>query len=270
MSGSDQRKAKVLDLEGKEVESVDLPQLFSVPVREDIIARAYVALDSHTKQRQGRDPLAGERTSAETHNPPTGQGISRIPRVKGERYSKSGMAGGVASIVSGRLPFPPRSEKVIRKEINKKERRLALASAIAATADKDLVTRRNHVFTADLPIVVSDDLEKVSRVKDLKKFLDAIGSSGDLRRGASKERKRHVGLSGYKRGSRGPLFVVADASTVGPALKSLTGVSVVRALSLSVLDLAPGATAGRLTIWTKAALAALPKPLIEVGAMHAS
>src|SRR5579863_5627528 len=150
MAATTKGSVKILDLDGKETENFDMPQIFTVPVREDVIGRAYVALDSHRRQPQGRDPLAGERTTAETNNPPTGRGISRIPRVKGERYSKSGMAGGVASIVHGRLPFPPRSEKVIRKELNKKERRLALASAIAATASKDLVSRRGHEFSSNL------------------------------------------------------------------------------------------------------------------------
>ncbi|MDG6997056.1 MAG: 50S ribosomal protein L4, partial [Nitrososphaerota archaeon] len=148
-------------MEGKEVGSLDLPSVFKTPVREDVINRVYVALASHGRIPQGRDPLAGERTTAEAGNPPTGRGISRIPRTKGEHYSKSGMAGAVASIVHGRLPHPPRSEKVIRKRVNNKERHLALASAIAATANTELVTKRGHKFSAKLPIVVSDDLENV-------------------------------------------------------------------------------------------------------------
>ena len=150
--------AKVIDLNGKEAGDFELPSLFNVPVREEVIARTFVALDSHRRKPQGRDPLAGERTTAETSNPPTGRGISRIPRIKGERYSKGGMAGGVASIVSGRLPFPPRSEKVIWKNINKKEKQLALASAIAATGSKDYVSKRGHVFSAELPIVVAEEI----------------------------------------------------------------------------------------------------------------
>ncbi|MCL5066882.1 MAG: 50S ribosomal protein L4, partial [Thaumarchaeota archaeon] len=144
-------------MEGKEAGSVELPSVFNTPVREDVINRVYVALASHRRIPQGRDPLAGERTSAETNNPPTGRGISRIPRTKGEHYSKSGMAGAVASTVHGRLPHPPRSEKIIRKEVNDKERYLALAGAIAATAKTELVTKRGHRFSANLPIVVSDD-----------------------------------------------------------------------------------------------------------------
>ena len=46
--------------------------------------------------------------------------------------------------MGGRQAHPPRVEKVIRKEVNKKERRLAIASAIAATAVRELVEKRGH------------------------------------------------------------------------------------------------------------------------------
>jgi large subunit ribosomal protein L4e len=261
---------KVLDLSGKEIESVDLPAVFSTPIRDDVISRAYVALDSHRRQPQGRDPLAGKRTTAETNNPPTGRGISRIPRVKGERYSKSGMAGGVASIVHGRLPFPPRSEKVIRKKLNKQERQLALASAISATSDKEAVSKRGHSFSAELPIVVSDEIEKVAKVRDVKKFLIAVGVDKELKRVLARTRKLNTNTAKVSRAGVGPLFVVADNSVLGPALKSLAGVSVVRGSDLSVLDLAPGSIPGRLTIWTKASLNSLSKSVTLIGERYAS
>jgi large subunit ribosomal protein L4e len=261
---------KVLDLEGKETEDFELPLVFKLPVREDVISRAFVALDSHRRQPQGRDPLAGERTTAETNNPPTGRGISRIPRVKGERYSKSGMAGGVASIVHGRLPFPPRSEKVIRKELNKKERRLALASAIAATASKDLVSRRGHEFSSNLPIVVSDEIEKTAKVRDLKKFLIAIGVDKDLDRVTHRTKGLNPTRARLRRTGTGPLFVVSENSALKSTLKSLPGVSVVKSRDLSVLDLAPGSSPGRLTIWTKSSLTSVTKQLTVIGEKYAS
>ena len=251
--------AKVLDLEGKEVETVNLPSVFHTPLRNDVINRVYLALESHGRQPQGRDPLAGERTTAESGHPPTGRGISRIPRVKGERYSKSGMAGGVASTVFGRLPHPPRSEKVIRKRVNRKERYLALASAIAATADTDLVAKRGHKFSARLPIVVSNDLEGVGRVKELKKFLAAVGADKDIERVSRRTRKLSSSLSRTRRIGTGPLFVVANKSKIADITRSMQGVSVVKSTEVSVLDLAPGSSAGRLTIWTKDALASLSK-----------
>lgn len=258
--------AKVLDLEGKEVETVSLPSVFRTPLRSDVINRVYLALESHGRQPQGRDPLAGERTTAESGHPPTGRGIARIPRVKGERYSKSGMAGGVASTVFGRLPHPPRSEKVIRKQVNKKERYLALASAIAATADADLVSKRGHKFSASLPIVVSNDLEGIARVKELKKFLAAVGADKDIERVSTRTRRVSSNMSRTRRIGSGPIFVVANKSRISEITRSMQGVSVVKSTELSVIDLAPGASAGRLTIWTKDALGSLSKNVHSIGA----
>ena len=92
---------KVLDMSGKPGEEIDLPSAFSTPLRPDLVQRAWWILNSHGLQPYGRDPMAGNRTSAETGNPPTGRGVSRIPRIKGAGSSKSGQAGGVASIVGG-------------------------------------------------------------------------------------------------------------------------------------------------------------------------
>lgn len=260
-----QSQVKVIDLGGKEIESVSLPAVFSTPVRVDVISRVYVALESHSHQPQGRDPLAGERTTAESGHPPTGRGIARIPRVKGERYSKSGMAGAVASTVGGRLPHPPRSEKVIRKEVNKKERYLAIASAIAATANGDLVLRRGHKFTAKLPIVVSNDLEKIERVRELKKFLETLGADKDIERLENRTRKISSSLAKTSRTGKGPLFIVSKKSSLAGVTKSMSGVSVVKSSDLSVLDLAPGSFPGRLAIWTKDALTSLSKNVTIIG-----
>lgn len=264
------QQVKVLDLEGKEIESVEVPGVFNVPIRLDVINKAYVALDSHRRIPQGRDPLAGERTTAESGHPPTGRGIARIPRVKGERYSKSGMAGGVASTVHGRLPHPPRSEKVIRKEINAKERRLALASAIAATANVNLVSGRGHKFSSQLPLVVSSDVEKITKVRDLKNFLEAVGVGEDLRRVAKRTRKNDSSLSKLRRHGVGPLLVVSDGKVLHTTSKSLSGISVAKCSDLSVLDLAPGSIPGRLTIWSKDALSALTNSVKEIGNNYAT
>ena len=258
-------QTKVLSLEGQEGDSLDLPPVFNTPLREDVINRVYVAQASHNMQPQGRDPLAGERTSAESGHPPTGRGISRIPRVKGERYSKSGMAGAVASIVHGRLPHPPRSEKVIRKEINAKERYLAIASAIAATADKSIVEKRGHKFSSNLPIVVSNDLENVTKARDLKKFLTAVGADKDVERAGNRTKKVTSALSKRTRLGVGPLIVVSKSSKLKGASKAFAGLSVTTSSSLSVLDLAPGSIPGRLTIWTRESLGGISKNVLNAG-----
>jgi large subunit ribosomal protein L4e len=252
---------KVLDMSGKPGEAIDLPVAFSTPLRPDLVQRAWWILHSHGIQPYGRDPMAGNRTSAETGNPPTGRGVSRIPRVKGAGSGRSGQAGGVASIVGGRLPHPPRSEKVIYRKINVKERKLALNTAIAFTADATAVGWRGHkVGKLKFPIVVSDDLEALEKTAALEAFLVDLGLTDELARvyGGVKRRSGKARMRGRTtRKKVGPLIVVSNDRGVGRAAASIPGIEVVSVDSLGVLPLAPGGVAGRLTVWTASAIEVL-------------
>ncbi|MDE1852189.1 MAG: 50S ribosomal protein L4 [Thaumarchaeota archaeon] len=254
-------KAEVLGLNGKPSGEVEVPEVFDSELRPDLVRRMFWLVGSHRLQPKGRDPMAGERTTAETHSPPTGTGRSRIPRVKGERYPRGGLAGGVASVVKGRLAHPPRSEKVIHMGVNKKENKLATNSAIAYTANLDAVKARGHrVKKLMLPMVVADDIETVEKTGELVTFLEKVNLGDELQR-VDEHVKRNSGkrrLRGraYRTGS-GPLIVVTNDRGVGKAAGGIPGVGVTRVESLSVLDLAPGGVPGRLTLWTESALSAL-------------
>ncbi|MEM2122952.1 MAG: 50S ribosomal protein L4, partial [Candidatus Bathyarchaeia archaeon] len=221
------RRIKVYGLEGKALRTVRLPDVFYTPVRYDLIRRAVVAQQSHGFQPKGRDPMAGKRTTAESYG--VGHGLARVPRVKGERYRKSGQAAFAPGTVGGRLAHPPKSEKRIEKKINRKERLLALKAALAATADKKIVSLRGHVFNVKrgLPIVVSDEFEGVSKAGEAVKVLEKLGVGGDLERvkGSVKERAG----KGKRRGRRlkravGPLIVVAKDRGISRAVRNLPGV----------------------------------------------
>lgn len=251
----------VLDLEGKTAGEVELPVVFSRPLRPDIITRAFWILRSHGLQSYGRDPEAGEKTSAESGWPPTGRGISRIPRVKGERSRRSGQAAGVASVVGGRLPHPPRSEKAIYNKINKKEKKLALETAVAFTADTNAVAWRGHrLGTLELPLVVTDDIESVSKTSELLSFFEKAGLSDEVKRlyAGVKRRSGKPRMRGrtYKQ-PMGPLIVVTNDRGVGKAARAIPGTRVTSVENLSVLDLAPAGVAGRLTLWTESSLDSL-------------
>jgi large subunit ribosomal protein L4e len=253
--------AKLTELNGKSTREVELPPTFATPVRPDLIKRAFWLVRSHSIQPKGRDPMAGMKTTAETHNPPTGQGISRIPRTKGERYAKSGIAGGVASVVGGRLGHGPRSNKVTYLKINRRERRLALASAVAATADQEAVVGRGHrTGRVKVPIVVSDDIEGVSKTSELVEFLEKIGLEDELQRlyGGVKRRTGKSKLRGRAHRRRsGPLIVITNDRGVGRTARSIPGAEVVAASSISITQLAPGGVPGRLTLWTESSLGEL-------------
>lgn len=251
----------MIGADGKSGEEIDVPAVFSTPLRPDIVSRAWWILNSHHLQPYGRDPMAGERTSAETYNPPTGRGISRIPRVKGGGTNRAGQGGGVASTVKGRLPHPPRSEKVIYRKINVKEKKLALETAIAFTGDGSAVSWRGHkIGKLKFPVVVSDDIESLEKTSAVESFFEDMGLGDEMKRvyGGVKRRSGTARMRGRTtRKKVGPLIVVSNDRGVGRAAKSIPGVEVATVDSLSVLPLAPGGVAGRLTLWTRSAIEVL-------------
>ena len=202
--------------------------------------------------------MAGKRTTAESRG--TGSGISRVPRVKGG----SGRAKFAPSTVGGRQPHPPRSQKIIVKLIPKKEARLALFSAIAATASKAAVTLRGHAITEvpQIPLIVTDELAQLKRAKDVEEALASLGVQPDVNR-VKASRKVRAG-KGKRRGRKmkqavGPLIVVAENKGLAEAAANLPGVEVATVNGLNAEMLAPGANAGRLTLWTSSAIERLGK-----------
>jgi large subunit ribosomal protein L4e len=258
------KSAKIFSLEGKMVGKTDLPPVFSTPLRRDVIKRAVLAIQSHRYQPQGRDPMAGKRTTAESRG--TGSGISRIPRVKGP----GGRAAFAPGTVKGRAGHPPTSEKRIVKRIPKKERRLALFSAIAATGSKELVASRGHSIedVPGIPLVVQDSLEKLGKTKEVEEALVRLGVLSDIYR-VRKSRKVRAG-KGKRRGRRmkqavGPLLVIAKNEGIVDAAENIPGVDIVDVGSLNAEVLAPGAHPGRLTIWTNSAIDKLNELYSEKG-----
>ncbi len=247
----------VYDLEGNEVSKIELPKVFDYEVREDIIKRAYLSALTARIQPQGRDPMAGKRTTAESWG--VGYGIARVPRVKGERHPKAAQAAFVTMAVGGRRAHAPRVEKVIHERMNKKERRLAIKSAIAATAKKEWVLRRGHILPEKLalPIVVKSDIENIETTKQAKEFLMKMGLWSDvmrvykrikIRAGKGKMRGRR-----YKEG-KSLLVVLSGKCKALKAFRNLPGVTVAYVNNLSVIHLAPGGVPGRLTLWSEEAI----------------
>lgn len=243
-------KAKVLNLKGEVAEEIELPEVFNEEFRPDIIRKAVHAIQSHRRQPYGPNPLSGVNYAWENWGP--GHGYARVPRWKlGLR------AVVVPQAVGGREAHPPKVQKKWEEKINKKEMRKALRSAIATTANAEIVKSRNHVFEGELPKVVVDEFEAISKTKEAVSVLKAIGVYADIER--AKERKRHRAGIGKMRGRRfvskkSVLVVVGEDKGISKAIRSLPGVDVVTARNLNVELLAPGCHAGRLTIYTKSAL----------------
>jgi len=242
-------QATVRDLNGEDAGTVDLPEVFETAYRPDLIKRAVLAAQANRKQAYGADPYAGLRTPAESFG--SGRGMAHVPRENGQGRR-------VPQTVGGRKAHPPKAEKDQGKGINDKERKLAIQSAVAATADAERVAERGHEFDEDLdlPLVVSDDFEDLVKTREVVDLLEALGVHADVER-ADDGRKVKAGR-GKTRGRkyREPtsiLFVTSEEPS--KAARNLAGADVTTAAEVNAEDLAPGTHAGRLTIWTESAVA---------------
>src|SRR5215467_2017318 len=137
-------KVQVFSTTGSKEGEVELPLVFSTSLRNDLIHKAYIHLESHKFQRQGRYPNAGMDVVAESNSPPTGHHAARVARMRGGGGGRQGQGGGVAMVRKGRQAHPPTSSKVIYKMLNKKENKLSLCSAIAATASSTIIKIKGH------------------------------------------------------------------------------------------------------------------------------
>ena len=243
--------AKIFNLKGEATGKVRLSPIFKTPLRHDVIKRAVVAIQSHRFQPQGRDIFAGKRTTAESRG--VGLGISRVSRVKGSQR-----AAFIPFAVGGRATHPPMVEKKIEKKIPKKEMRLALRSAVAATASKEIVSSRGHVVdeVPDFPLVVVDEIQGLKKTQEVRDAFIRLGVWPDIYR-VKESRKVRAG-KGKMRGRRikqavGPLIVIAENEGVIEAARNIPGVNITTLNSLNVELLAPGTHPGRLTIWTDSA-----------------
>jgi len=243
--------AKVFNLKGEAKGKVRLPPIFRTAFRPDVIKKAVVTIQSHRFQPQGRDVFAGKRTTAESRG--VGFGMSRVSRVKGSQR-----AAFVPSAVKGRATHPPKVEKKIEKRIPKKEMRLALQSAVAATASKEIVSSRGHVVeeVPDFPLVVVDEIQGLKKTQEVKDVFIQLGVWPDVYR-VRESRKVRAG-KGKGRGRRikqavGPLLVIDKNEGVVEAARNVPGVDIATLDGLNVELLAPGTHPGRLTIWTNSA-----------------
>ena len=239
----------VFDKTGKKAGDIDLPAVFAGEVRPDLVRKAVKVAQANKRQRYGANPVAGERHA--TRSIGKGKGASRVPRL-----TQGGAAALAPNVVGGRRAHPPSARKDWAMKINKKERRLAIASALAATAQSDLVAARGHKTDgiAAFPLVVEDDAF-AGKAKDAQAALAALGLDADLSR-AKLGRNERPGM-GKLRGRRvkqpkSVLFVTVDGKA--PAVRNLSGVDVVAAKDVSAEMLAPGGDVGRLTVFTKSAL----------------
>ena len=254
-------KANVLNTQGKKIKEIDLPKCFSREIREDIVAKVL-----ETKKRQqpyAPSLMAGKQYSAsgkikhrrhvwKTHY---GHGISRIPRkiisVRGNRFNWIGAF--IPGTVGGRRAHPPKILSMINtRRINKKEMKIALTSALSATANEKKISKRYKTIEKldkEVPFIVDSKLISLKTkelISSLKKILGNLYKltlkKKTIRSGKGKLRGRK-----YK-SNAGLLLVVGNKEKVKTKVFEIITVD-----KLGIINLAKGGL-GRLTLYTEQAI----------------
>ncbi len=252
-------KAQLYSQTGEKKSHVELPKLFSVRIREDIVKK-YFEVDKFI-QPYSPKPRAGLRQSAtgtishQRHDwkGHYGRGISRAPRKtmwrRGTQFFWVGA--NVPGTRGGRQAHPPKGIGV-EKKINKKEIEVAMNSAFAATAHKDLVVRRYSTLEKieHVPFVIESIPTKTKELKNLIKNIFGENSKlafrvKEVRAGKGKTRGRK-----YK-SNAGVLIITGNNENA-----KFAGFDIKPINEVSISDLYP---LGRLTVFTQKALNDLNK-----------
>ncbi|HHO57438.1 MAG TPA: 50S ribosomal protein L4 [Thermoplasmatales archaeon] len=240
--------AKVYGIDGKVIQELDLPDCFNTEYRPDLIQKAVNVIRANRRQPYGASKDAGHYV-AWSMGP--GRGMSRIPRLA------SGRGAFAPGTVKGRRAHPPKPEKIWARRMNRKEMILARLSALAATANEEIVRGRGHRFQTELPIIVEEKFEKLTKTSEVLKVLENLGLMEDVMR--AKEGKHIRAGKGKMRGRRykvpkSLLIIAENKENVKKAAGNLPGVDVISPDEINVEYLAPGGHAGRLTLYTLNAL----------------
>ena len=254
-------KATLYSTEGKKKGEIEMPRLFNRKVREDIVKKYLEA--SKLIQPYSSDPKGGKKHSAsgtishKRHDWKAhyGRGISRIPRKtmwrRGTQFYWIGAE--ISGTRGGRRAHPPKGIGK-EKKINKKEVKIAMESALAATCDKNHVLKRYGTLdklSVNVPVVIESSLEK-SKTKEIIKAIESIfeGKHEDI---LLKQKSTRAG-KGKRRGRKyksnaGILLIKSAEENIKTKRIQIANIE-----EVSVNELYP---LGRLVIYTEKAIKSL-------------
>ncbi|MCF7910591.1 50S ribosomal protein L4 [Candidatus Pacearchaeota archaeon] len=265
-------KTKIYDLTGKQGKEIDLPKCFNSGVREDLISK-YIETKK-IQQPYAPNPLAGKKHSAKgvlihqrkVWKSQYGRGMSRIPRkIFMRRGSQFRWEGAFSPNTRGGMrAHPPKILQFLKKlKINKKEAKIALQSALSASANPKYVSEKYSSLDKkelkQLPIVIDSKITE-TKTKEILDLLKKI-LGDEIFNIAIKKKKIRSGkgkLRGRKyKSSAGMLFVIGDSEKL-----KTTAFEIVPVKKLSVVNLARGGP-GRLVVYTENAIQDLNKKFAE-------
>jgi len=244
---------------------IQLPAVFTAPVRPDVVQDVFKALNKNKRQPYAVSKYAGHQTSAESWG--TGRAVARIPRVSGGGTHRAGQGAFGNMCRGGRMFAPTKTWRRWHRRPNHNQRRYAVTSALAGSAIPALVLARGHRVEQipEVPLVVdAKAFDNVVKTKDAVALLKNINAYSDVQKAKdSKSIRTGHGKVRNRRYTqrRGPLLVhtSAEGSKLFKAFRNVAGVETINVSRLNLLQLAPGGHIGRFCIWTKDAFAQLDK-----------
>ncbi|MBU0894351.1 MAG: 50S ribosomal protein L4 [Nanoarchaeota archaeon] len=255
-------KSNILNINGKKIKEINLPKIFSSKIRKDVVQK--ILEIKKNKQPYSPSPVAGKQHAAKgkvVHRRHVwrsgyGRGASRVPRKifsrKGSQFNWE--AAEVPQARGGMRTHPPKIISFYIKKINKKELKIAFASALSATASKKFIVEKYKTldqkdikevpFVVDSKIISLKTKELVKSLKEIlgEKMFKVILQKKKIRAGKGKLRGRK-----YKK-NLGLLIVVGKKEKLKTKI-----FDIVYAKKMGINDLAKGGL-GRIVIYTEEAI----------------
>eukprot|EP00811_Abedinium_folium_P002317 NODE_12123_length_1244_cov_18.111907.p1 GENE.NODE_12123_length_1244_cov_18.111907~~NODE_12123_length_1244_cov_18.111907.p1 ORF type:complete len:377 (-),score=151.61 NODE_12123_length_1244_cov_18.111907:112-1242(-) len=250
---------------GKDSKVIVLPKVCTSPLRPDIVRYTHAQMCLNDRMPHAVKKNAGYDTAAESWG--TGRAVARVPRVPGGGTHRAGQ-GAFGNMCRGGGMFAP--IMIYRKwgrRVPRKDKRNAIASAIAGSCVPALVMARGHRVdqVPEVPLVISNDALEKDKTKQVVAMLKKLGCEEELDK-VKHSRKMRAG-KGKMRNRRwtkrcGLLLVFHKAGDPPPlrnACRNIPGVTAMEVDRLNLKMVAPGGNLGRFIIWTEDAFKYLTK-----------
>jgi len=244
------------DAPSEKKETVPMPQVLASPLRPDLVRYIHTNMAKNKRQAMSVKAEAGHETCATSWR--TGRAVARIPRVSGGGTHRAGQGAYGNMARGGHMFSATRTWRRWHRRVNVTQKRHAVATALAASTLPPLVMARGHRIgqVAELPLVVSDGIESMTKTKQAIEVLKKLGCEEELKKivdskkiraGRGKMRNRRYTMR------KGPLVVYLEDNGIVRAMRNIPGVETACVTRLNLLKLAPGGNFGRFIIWTQGA-----------------
>eukprot|EP00933_Yihiella_yeosuensis_P035451 TRINITY_DN28_c0_g1_i3.p1 TRINITY_DN28_c0_g1~~TRINITY_DN28_c0_g1_i3.p1 ORF type:complete len:409 (+),score=131.00 TRINITY_DN28_c0_g1_i3:83-1309(+) len=233
-----------------------LPAVLASPLRPDLVREVHMNVSKNSRQAYAVKHKVGYETAAESWG--TGRAVARIPRAPGGGTHRAGQATFGNQARGGGMFNPTTVWRRWHRRVNVTQKRHAVATSLAASSLPALVMARGHRIgeVSELPLVVSDGLESVTKTKQAVEALNGLGCGPELqkvidskkiRAGQGKARNRRYRMR------KGPLVIYNEDNGITRAMRNIPGVECACIDRLNLLQLAPGGSIGRFVIFTEGA-----------------